>query len=180
MIRRFRKAFMGRLLRERLLLAAFVALAVAIWGSGFLRRLGGALEEHRRVSTDLSVQAQWLERRERIEASAKSAIEHLEPAKSLDAVKLTAEVSDLAAAAGITGNRQIDAARSERTNEFALHSIEFRARRADYANLQSFYFKLAERAPYIGLEQFSLSTVPSRPQELEAVFRITSVEALRK
>jgi hypothetical protein len=29
------------------------------------------------------------------------------------------------------------------------------------------------------LEQFSLATVPSRPQELEAVFRITSVEALR-
>jgi SAM-dependent methyltransferase len=53
------------------------------------------------------------------------------------------------------------------------------ARRADYANLQAFYFKLAERAPYIGLEQFSLATVPSRPQELEAVFRITSVEALR-
>lgn len=179
MMRRFKCAFMSRLLRERVLLAALVALAVSIWGSGFLRRLGVALEENRRVSTELSVQAQWLERRERIEALAKAAIGHLEPAKSLDAVKLTAEVSDLAAAAGITSNRQIDAARSERTNEFALHSIEFRARRADYGNLQSFYFKLAERAPYIGLEQFSLSTVPSRPQELEAVFRITSVEAIR-
>lgn len=179
MMRRFKRAFMSRLLRERVLLAALVALAVSIWGSGFLRRLGVALEENRRVSTELTVQAQWLERRERIEALAKAAIGHLEPAKSLDAVKLTAEVSDLAAAAGITSNRQIDAARSERTNEFALHSIEFRARRADYGNLQSFYFKLAERAPYIGLEQFSLSTVPSRPQELEAVFRITSVEAIR-
>jgi hypothetical protein len=179
MMRRFKQAFMGRLLREKLLLTALVVLAVAIWGSGFLRRLGTAVEESRRVSTELSVQAQWLERRERIESLAKAAIQNLDPAKSLDAVKLTAEVSELASAAGITSNRQIDAARSERTNEFALHSIEFRARRADYANLQAFYFKLAERAPYIGLEQFSLSTVPSRPQELEAVFRITSVEALR-
>lgn len=179
MMRRFKCAFMSRLLRERVLLAALVALAVSIWGSGFLRRLGIARQEHERVTTELSVQAQWLERRDRIEARAKAAIGHLEPAKSLDAVKLTAEVSDLAAAAGITSNRQIDAARSERTNEFALHSIEFRARRADYASLQAFYFKLAERAPYIGLEQFSLATVPSRPQELEAVFRITSVEALR-
>ena len=63
MMRRFKRAFMSRLLRERVLLAALVALAVSIWGSGFLRRLGVALEENRRVSTELSVQAQWLERR---------------------------------------------------------------------------------------------------------------------
>jgi len=171
--------FLSRLLREKVLLLALVAIAAAIWVSSFARRAQVAAREQIQVSTDLAVQGQWLERKERIEALAKAAIEHLDPAKSLDAVRLTAEVSDMAAAAGITGNRQIDSTRSERTNEFAVHSIEFRARRADYANLQKFYFKILERAPYLGLEQFSLATVPSRPQEIEAVFRITSVETLR-
>ncbi|MBL9195027.1 MAG: hypothetical protein JNJ82_21905 [Opitutaceae bacterium] len=178
-MKRLRDYYLSRLLREKVLLLALLAIAAAIWSSSLLRRLQVATQTHVQVGTDLAVQDQWLAQQERIEALAKTAIEHLDPAKSLDSVRLTAEVSDMASAAGITANRQIDSTRTERTPEFAVHSIEFRARRANYADLQKFYFKIVERAPYVGLEQFSLSTVPSRPSEIEAVFRITSVEIAR-
>ena len=100
--------FLSRLLREKVLLLALVAIAAAIWVSSFARRAQVAAREQIQVSTDLAVQGQWLERKERIEALAKAAIEHLDPAKSLDAVRLTAEVSDMAAdqSSHISGWRQ--------------------------------------------------------------------------
>ena len=55
--------FLGRLLREKVLLLALVAIAAAIWVSSFARRVQVAVREQIQVSTDLAVQGQWLERK---------------------------------------------------------------------------------------------------------------------
>lgn len=178
-MKKLRTYFLTRLLREKILLLGLLGVAAAIWLSSWMDRVQLGVRAHSQVSTDLAVQDQWLQQQDRIEALAKAAVEHLDPKKSLDSVRLQTEVTDMATATGITANRSIDSPRTDRTPEFAVHSIEFRARRADYENLQRFYAKIVERAPYMGLEQFSLSTVPSRSSEIEAVFRITAVEITR-
>lgn len=178
-MKRLRRFFLSRLLREKLLLVALLGLAVAIWGSGAVRRLGETVSEHRRASADLGEQALWLGQRATIEAAAKAAVEHLDPARSFNAVRLNAELAAIATATGITKDVQTDSARTERINEFAVHTVQFTARRADYGALQRFYFELGKRAPYIGIEQFSISADRANPAQLNASIRVTSVELSR-
>ena len=57
--------------------------------------------------------------------------------------------------------------------------MQVAVRNADLPSLLSFYDALDKRAPYIGLEQFSLTVNPSNPALLNAVMRVSSVEINR-
>ena len=66
-----------------------------------------------------------------------------------------------------------------RSSQFAVHSVQFSARNADMGALISFYQGLAQRAPYLGLEQFALASNRANPSQLTASWRVTSVEIAR-
>jgi hypothetical protein len=170
--------FLSRLLREKVLILAFVLIGALIWLSGVSDRVGAQWRACKATTTDLEVQQRWLLQRARIEREATLAIEHLDPAKTLDNVKLQGELNGLARAAGLS-NYDVSDSRTVRTSQFAVHSVQFSARNADMGTLIKFYQSLAQRAPYLGLEQFALASNRSNPNQLIASWRVTSVEIAR-
>ncbi len=170
--------FLSRLLREKILLVAFMLLGAAIWLSGVGERVGAQVRALPMTSTDLDVQQRWLLQRERIEKEAKLAIEHLDPSRSFDSVRLQGELNTLARAAGLA-NYDVSDSRTVRSSQFAVHSVQFSARNADIGALIKFYQALGQRAPYLGLEQFALASNRANPAQLTASWRVTSVEIAR-
>ncbi len=170
--------FLSRLLREKILLVAFALLGAAIWLSGVSERVGTQWRSIRTTSTDLDVQQRWLLQRERIEREATLAIEDLDPAKTFDSVRLQSELNALARSAGLS-NYDVSDSRTARTSQFAVHSVRFSARNSDMGALIRFYQALAQRAPYLGLEEFALGSNRSNPNQLTASWRVTSVEIAR-
>jgi hypothetical protein len=167
--------FLSRLLREKILLVVFTLLGAAIWLSGVGERVAAQVRAIRVTSTDLDVQQRWLLQRDRIEKEATLAVEHLDPTRSFDSVRLQGELNTLARSAGLS-NYDVSDSRTVRSSQFAVHSVQFSARNADLAALVTFYQSLAQRAPYLGLEQFSLASNRGNPSQLSASWRVTSVE----
>ncbi len=170
--------FLSRLLREKVLLLSFALLGAVIWLSGVGERAGAKWRAISATSTDLEVQRRWLLQRERIEREAALAIEHLDPTRSLDGVRLSSELATLARAAGLA-NYDVSDSRTARTSQFAVHSVQFSVRNADIGALIRFYQALGQRAPYLGLEQFALAGNRANPAQLTASWRVTSVEIVR-
>lgn len=169
------KAFyLARTMRERVLLLAFALIVLAAWAPSALGRLNAWRRDFSSLRTDEAVQRSWLDRRAEIEARAVSAGRALDPAQTLDAAKAFAELNRMAT--GLAA--EISAQRSERAEQFALHTVQVSIRRADLAALLKFYELLSARAPYLGVEQCSLSVDRSSPGMLNAVFRVYSIEAL--
>ena len=73
----FKAFFLSRLLREKILMLAFVLIGAAIWLSSVSDRVGVRWRAIRQTSTDLDVQQRWLVQRARIEKEAQLAIAHL-------------------------------------------------------------------------------------------------------
>ncbi len=171
--------FLARTIREKAILLIFLVLVVAILGSSFLTRAQSYVTVYRRTGGTLADQSLWLGKRDRIEADAQKAVSRLDPARTLDGTKLLAEVNRIAAAAGLTSNVQADDTRDERTSQFAVHSLRFTVRKADYATLVRFYLELQKQSPYIGIEQFALQAETANPAQLTASLRLSSVEVNR-
>jgi hypothetical protein len=166
--------FLGRALREKVLLLAFTALALLIW-AGRVTGLGRTWWSDLRITkSELATQQLWLKNSPAIETQTASAAKSLDPAKTINATRLVGELTALVSSAGL--NADIGSQRTERTSQFAFHSVQVNVRRADLAALLNFYTELSHRAPYIGLEQFSLATDRASPGQLNASFRVVSVE----
>ncbi|CAM3067087.1 general secretion pathway protein GspM [Rariglobus hedericola] len=170
--------FLSRLLREKILMLAFVLIGALIWLSGVSDRVGAQWRAIKVTSTDLDVQQRWLLQRARIEKEATVAIEHLDPSRTFDNVRLQSELNSLARSAGLS-NYDVSDSRTTRTSQFAVHSVQFSARNADISALIAFYQSLGQRAPYLGLEQFALASNRANPSQLTASWRVTSIEIAR-
>ncbi len=168
--------FQRRVLREKLLLLVFVALVAGVWASATGGRAAAFAREYSVVSNDLEEQRLWLERREAIAATAASAIANLDPSRSFNAVRLSAELGAVAAATGLAGSTSSEALPLERTAQFAVNSVRYRITRSDWDTIKAFYRELSKRAPYITIEQFTLSAERSNPAQLNALLKVTAVE----
>lgn len=169
-----KKFFLRRAPREKFLLLVFTGLALLIWlgrGVGRGRALWSGL---RTARAELAAQQIWLENRAGIEKRAAAAAQSLDPAKTINATRLVGELNGLVSQAGLSAD--IGSQRTERTDRFAFHSVQLNVRRADLAALLKFYAALSQRSPYIGLEQFTLAVERDKPGQLNASFRVVSVE----
>ena len=169
-----KRFFLGRVLREKMLLLAFAALALLIWGSQLLSRGQRLAGDWHSARAELATQQVWLENRVAIDAKATAATKSLEPAKTLNAARLVGELNAIAGRAGLTAD--INSQRSERTSQFAFHTVQINFRKADLGALLKFYGELSQRSPYIGIEQFSLTVDRANPSQLNVSFRAVSAE----
>ena len=101
MIRTLRAFFLGRLLREKLLLVVFALLGVLMWLSGYSNRFGAFWREQHRTTVALADQQRWLDNRTQLEDAAKKAAGRLDASLTLDGTRLLAAVSALASEAGL-------------------------------------------------------------------------------
>lgn len=176
-MRTLRALFLGRLLREKILLLAFTALAALMWLSNFSGRSSRVWRAHRVTALELANQTQWLANRVAIEAAALKAVKDLDPARTFDDTRLVGELNSLAKDNGLKFTN--DTPRTERSGQFAMHTVQFNLPKADWLALQKFYAALAQRSPYVGIEQFSLAADPANPAQLNASLRVASVEIVR-
>jgi hypothetical protein len=164
--------FIRRTTRERVLLLVFVLGALAWWAPAALGRIAALRRDWHSASIEQETQRLWLERREQITTRASGAAKILDPAKTLDAARAFAELSRAAAGLGA----EIAGQRTDRTEQFALHSMQVTIRRTELAGLLKFYEQLSALAPYLVIEQCSLSTTRANPGKLDASFRIYAIE----
>jgi hypothetical protein len=176
-MRALKAFFLSRHLREKLMLVLFVALGAAIWLSSFSSRAGRAWRAHRTVATELAEQKQWLGNRGVIEAAALQAVKNLDPARTLDDTSLVRDLSALARENNLKFSN--DTPQTERSGQFAVHTVQINLPRADWEALKRFYLALARRSPYLGIEQFSLAADRAAPNQLNASLRVSSVEIIR-
>lgn len=176
-MRTLRQYFLGRLLREKLMLVVFVALGVAMWLSAFSGRANRAWQAHRATEVELAEQKQWLANREAIESAAVQAVQNLDPARTLDDTRLVGELSALGKEHNL--RYTIDTPQTARSGQFAMHTVQINLTRSDWETLQRFYMALSRRSPYIGIEQLALSADRANPAQLNAQLRVASVEIVR-
>jgi hypothetical protein len=148
--------FLARQFREKLLLLGLILITAATWLSSASNRTARFWREFRATSVLLDGQRDLLAQRGRIEAEAKAAIEHLEPSKTFDGLRLQAEIAAIAARTGVT-NYVADNVQTERISQFSMNSMQLQIRDSDWSKLRDFYIELSKQAPYIGIEQFRLS-----------------------
>jgi len=176
-MRALKAYFLSRLLREKLLLVLFVALGAMMWLSNFSKRTSAALRAYHKATAELATQQQWLDNRKSIETAALQAVKNLDPAKTLDDTRLVGDLSALARENNLKFTN--DTPRTDRSGQFAVHTVQVTLPRADWDSLMKFYVALVRRSPYIGLEQLSLASDRANPQLVNASLRISSVEIVR-
>jgi type II secretory pathway component PulM len=175
MIRTLRAFFLGRLLREKILLIA-LALGIAIvWFSSWSGRLSRFWTEQSHTTTELKTQALWLANRGAIERAATTAAAQLIPSATLNANRLNAAVNGLATDSGLTGFH-LDDPTDVSNGQFAVHTIPFSCSKVSFGALETFYLRLGQKAPYLTIESISIVAERSDPSLLDIVLKISSVE----
>jgi len=182
MIRTLRAYFLSRLLREKLLLVGFAALGLLWWASAFSTRLGAFNLQRRRTTATLLEQQQWIDNRASIEASAKKSADRLDSAKTLDGLHLNSAVQALAGDAGLKNIRQSPAPDTI-SGQFSFHTINYTITgiegQAGWKALTKFYVTLRDKAPYIGIDQFSIAVAQGNSTQHSATLRVSSMEVAR-
>ena len=169
-----KRLFQGRTKREQWLVTVLVLGAALAWLDTALRRVRTAGGDFRTASAAAATQQLWLDRQGEIEAAAAKAVGNLDPARTHDATRLVTTVTTLATGAGLQPS--IDPPQTNRTPQFAYHSIKVTIRRAQLPALLRFYDELAKQTPYLNLEQISVQTERANTGQLTAVLQVSSTQ----
>lgn len=175
MIRVLRSYFLSRLLREKILLIAFIALGMLWWLSAFGGRAAGFWREQRTTTLALEEQQQWIENRVMIEEAAQTAAAQLKPELTYNETRLFAEVARLASEAGLR-NWSNSSQAPVSIGQFSVHTLNFTVNNTAWEQVMAFYALLQQRAPYIGIDQFILAASRANPAQLSLQLRVSSVE----
>lgn len=170
--------FLSRAMREKLLLLLFVGLAAVLWLSSLTRRGKAFIGDWRGTIAELATQEMWLRQHQQIEKQAAAAVKNLDPARTLNANRLVGELNAIAARAGLAAPA-VDSPRTERIDQFAVHSTQITFRNVDWDALVRFDTELTKRLPYISLEQCVLTANKTNYLQLSATFKVSSTEIAR-
>lgn len=179
MIRSLRAYFLSRALREKLLLVAFIVIGLLWWLSAYGTRASTFWRQQRASAAQLAEQNQWIRNKSQIEQSAQRAAGQLDPAKTLNANQLVSTVQQLANDTGLKNFQLSGQPQSTPGAQFALHTASFVIRNAEWEAVRGFYAALQQRAPYIAVDTFNLSSNPNNQAQLTLGLRVESVEIVR-
>jgi hypothetical protein len=164
--------FLGRLLTEKILLTGFLLIIAVLGFFHVLRDVRRFWFDFRNTTMILTAQRTSLDGRAETEAKVKRALSQLDPSRTLDSARLQGDLNTLATMPDTT----IEARPDEPADQFIKHSVQFSVRKVDWSSLQQFYVELSKRAPYINIEQCSISADRANPTQLNATMLISSVE----
>ena len=175
MIRNLRAFFLRCLLREKVLMTAFIVMVAAVWMFSVAGRVSRFTRAVRVTTLNLNEQQLYLSNRASIEAQAAAAAGKLDAVRTLDATRLLAEVSAIVTEVDLK-NTSSGAPKDVSSGQFSVHTLEFSVTKVDWGTLKQFYLELSKRSPYIGIEQYSMQADKANPTLLNASFQISSVE----
>jgi hypothetical protein len=162
-------------LRERLLMLGFLLIGVVWWGSDLAGRVRFNVSAWQTAGHDAELQQLWLAQEAAVGARTAAVAQQLDAGRTMNAAQAFTEVDRLAQ--GLP--HDLGGQRTDRTDNFALHSLQITFRRVDMAGLLRFYEGVAARAPYLGIDQCVINADRASPGMVTAVFRVYSVEAVR-
>jgi hypothetical protein len=177
MIRTLRALFLGRLLREKLLLVGFVLIGVLLWASSFSNRTGRLWRTQRATTTVLKEQQLWINNKPAIDRAAQKTADSLKPELTLDGLRLVAEVGELASKGGLHATS--GATTKEGSGQFTINTVEFSVAGAEWDALKKFYDALQQRAPYIAVKELALNAQAGRESLPSLRVRVSSFEVTR-
>jgi len=176
MIRTLRASFLGRELREKLLLVAFVGLGAVIWFSSFTKRASLSWRDARATTRALTVQQDWINRQPAIDAAARQAASKFDAAKTYNQPRLFSEVRGLISEAGLK-NPSVANQTPITNGQFTVNSLSVTiAGIDDWAALRKFYWLLQQKSPYIGIDQFVIQGPTRGSTQHTLVVKVSSVE----
>lgn len=180
MIQTLRASFLGRAMREKLLLLAFIGIAVLWWGSAFTKRGAQFWREQRTTTAKLKDQQTWISNRALVEKRAAETAAQLDPTKTLNGSQLAAAVQLMAQETGLRNNYRSGGTEVQTSGQFTIHSLILTIQGADWEKqVRPFYLALQKRAPYIAIEQFTLQAAALNPSQLTLTIKVVSVEINR-
>jgi hypothetical protein len=175
MIATLRAFFLGRHLREKILMCGWFVIVAAFWLTSFFGRTAHFYRSVHQTAFVLKDQAHWLSNRPAIEAQAQAAAGKLDAVRTLDGTRLLAEVTAIANDSGLKGYTSGESKDSP-IGQFSVHTLQFNVTKVDWSTLKQFYLSLSKRSPYIGIEQYAMQVDRANPALLTANFQISSVE----
>lgn len=178
MIRTLRIFFLGRLLREKLLLLVFLLFAVIWWASAFAQRAAGFVREQSATTRQLEQQKTYIDNQQAVLQLAEKAAKSLEPGLTLDGPRLVNAINQAANEAGLK-NPQTTLSSRQSSGEFTINTAQFQVVGATGDAIEKFYNNLQKRAPYLSIEQFALQANQRDPSQFNLALTISSVEIAR-
>ncbi|HEY5227918.1 MAG TPA: hypothetical protein VIJ19_05220 [Opitutaceae bacterium] len=175
MIATLKAFYLGRHLREKILLAGWFVVVAAVWLSSFFGRSMHFYRGVVQTNFILKDQGHWLANRAAIESQAQEAAGKLDAVRTLDGTRLLAEVTAIATDSGLKYTTSGESKDSP-IGQFSVHTLQYNVSKVDWGTLKQFYLSLSKRSPYIGIEQYSMQVDRANPALLSANFQISSVE----
>lgn len=176
MIRTLRAYFLGRALREKLMIVAILGVAVVMWATAYSSRLSRFLRAERATTAELKLQDSWIARRGEIEAATHQAASEMVPSNTLDLTELTVAIRQYAGEASINVTTQPVATTASTAGQFSIHQVRVDVINANWNAFTTFYRKLQARAPYIAITEFSAVPTTGNPGQVRATMMVVSFE----
>ena len=166
--------FNSKSIRERVLMTALLLVAVALWGTSLLGRTRLLQVEWTMTADEITRQQNLFTNKARVAERTAKITAQLNPSLTLNSAQAYAEINRLAQ--GLSPD--MGAQRSEPTENFAMHSFQLTFHKIELRALRDFYLELSKKFPYLGIDQCAISIDRSAPTQVNAVFRIYSVQVL--
>lgn len=163
-------------LREKLLTLVFILVIAALWANSWMSRLSGWNDGRRSSGVELQTQQQWLERRDEYTIGLARALERVDPSKTFEASKLSAEVDSLLRSSNLSAKADIDPVRTREGEIFNDHNLRVRLDRISLAQLIEFNEALRQNSPYINIESVRINANRRNPEQLSVRFEINSFD----
>uniref|UniRef100_UPI00404B8874 hypothetical protein n=1 Tax=Cephaloticoccus sp. TaxID=1985742 RepID=UPI00404B8874 len=166
--------FLQRSARERWLILIFTGMALTWWSMALNSRVGMQYRGWQSAGLEREAQELWLQNRDSILARVASAGQSLDSTKAMDSAQSFAALNTM-----LSGlNAELGSQRTDRTDQFALHSLQVNIRQVSLSAILQFYEKLSAKAPYLGIDQCVLATDRANSGLLNVNFRIYSIEVI--
>ena len=169
-----RELFQTLSLRERILLAIFIWLGLAIWMGGAMKQFRQIKADYRTASYELREQSTWFDLQNEIQVRLESALELVDSSKTYTSSELVGKVDAIARETNLSSD--INSPTSRTSDIFDTHVVRIQFKKAGIAELIRFDELIRKETPYIGLESVRIKANKADPRFLDGRFVISSFE----
>ena len=161
-------------LRERILVAIFLWLGLAIWLGSVLEQFRHIKADYRTASSELKDQRTWSDLKDEIQVRLESALELVDSGKTYTSSELVGKVDAFARETNLSFD--INSPTSRTTDIFDTHVVRIQFKKAGIEELIQFDELIRNETPYLGLERVRIKANKADPRFLDGLFVISSFE----
>ena len=173
-MKKIRQIFNLMSIRERLLLATIVWVAIFVWATSIAKDSKISVNRFKTTGFQMEEQDVWFSSKAGIDARLTAALRRLDTTKTYSGSELVGKIDTIARGPGI--NFDIGSPRTEDLETVKIHTIRINFRKVEIGDLISFDQKIRDESPYMGLTGVKVDANKADPRLLNARFTISSFE----